>query len=74
MTQYRDKVLRDTNARKRYAQGWATELQLLSDDNMVVEVAKIISGKGNAKYRTLDDLASLVDGTADDDLVKLYRS
>ena len=71
----RDKVVRDTKARKRYAQGWATELQLLSDDNMVVEVAKIISGKGNARYRTLDDLASaLVDGTADDDLVKLYRS
>ena len=54
----RDSVINDTAARRRYAQGWATELQLLSDDSMAVEVAKIISGKGKGRYQTLDELAA----------------
>tara|TARA_R100001510_G_scaffold1261_1_gene1003 strand:- start:4839 stop:10931 length:6093 start_codon:yes stop_codon:yes gene_type:complete len=71
----RDSVINDTAARRRYAQGWATELQLLSDDSMAVEVARIISGKGKGRYQTLDELAAaLVDGTADDQLVKQYRA
>ena len=60
-------------SRGRYVKGWATELQLLADDDMVVEVAKILSGKGKYKYATIDELANaLIDGTADDSLRKLW--
>ena len=53
----RDLAVKDAGSRRRYAQGWATELQQLADDDLAVEVARIIAGKGKYQFRTLDELA-----------------
>jgi len=79
----KDKALRDSASRRRYAQGWATELQQLADDDLVVEVARIISGKGKYKFSTLDELADALvyrggftgtDEVISDDLWKQYQA
>lgn len=67
----------DKASRRRYAQGWATELQQLADDDMAVEVARIIAGKGKYKFSTLDELADALVGTGanvNDELYKAYKN
>lgn len=59
---------------RRYDKGWATELTLLSDDDLAVEVAKVIRGK--SEFKTLDELATHLVRTdvQDDRLVKAWQT
>lgn len=53
-----------------YAKGWATEYTLLADDDLVVEVAKIL--RGTSDFKTIDDLAAhLVRKTKPEDRLAL---
>lgn len=48
--------LGEAASRSRYAQGWATELTQLANDDLAVNIAQILTGK-NRKFRNLEDLA-----------------
>ena len=68
-------ALGDSASRGRYAQGWSTEITHLAEDDMAVEIAKILSGVKGKNFDTMDDLADFLVNPENlrEDLYRVYQ-